>query len=668
LRKSPSNTSQNPQVQVLLATYNGEKYLREFLQSLIAQVNVDIHVLVSDDGSTDSTINILEEYKKFFETFQVISGPKQGPAANFFHLLKNANCDYIALADQDDIWETNHLSESVFRLIEKRKNPALTFSRVMEFGDNVEECIWPKKIAKNVPGSYLFENCARGCTIVINRMALKTLQLDIPKNAIMHDWWMLLTIQAVGEISWSEDPEVRYRIHSNNVVGRRKQFRSRANELIINYSEMDWKPLRQLFELNQTFAWAYKKNFRDLYLRPIFYMAFVPARIRSSKSEDIILRIFFALNVFRTPSYFLHHLVRRLYSLFARATYDLSLLAKGMKRLVRPVLDKKSILKIENADLLSRKCERIAILVIYPKIELRQSIDRLISSLKDQNFLVLMVVNSNKDHESWINGFLYSNIVLLHRKNIGKDFGAYREAIQYLQKGNHLVDCKKLLIANDSVYYHPNSTNFLKNCLSSSEFWVSMFNSEEIKLHAQSFFELFDETIFKSKPFLNFWESYGNPEQRRKLIKNGELGLSQVLINEGFLPRSIVEIESLCSLSEFSNITDAERLALFAHTPPMKNASLKYEEQAAWLRVVRTFEERNLTHYLGLMCTRLLGTPLKLDLLRFGLVTEAALRDSLFQNGVSNLELESILLGAFSRSQIASENWIHKLWRSQGLL
>ena len=91
-------------VQVLLATHNGEKYLREFLESLVTQTGVIIELLVSDDNSTDGTIEILKMYEEKFASLSVFNGPEQGPARNFFSLLQKANSDYVALADQDDIW------------------------------------------------------------------------------------------------------------------------------------------------------------------------------------------------------------------------------------------------------------------------------------------------------------------------------------------------------------------------------------------------------------------------------------------------------------------------------------------------------------------------------------------------------------------------------------
>ena len=133
-----------PEVEVLLATFNGALYLSEFLNSLVQQHEVRIHLRVSDDGSTDGTLKIIDSYKNKFESCKIYSGPQKGPSANFFSLIEKATYDFVALADQDDIWLPNHLLSSIKRLSVTPDMPSMTFSAVMEFGKNLKsETIWP---------------------------------------------------------------------------------------------------------------------------------------------------------------------------------------------------------------------------------------------------------------------------------------------------------------------------------------------------------------------------------------------------------------------------------------------------------------------------------------------------------------------------------------------
>jgi glycosyltransferase involved in cell wall biosynthesis len=124
-----------PNIEVLLATYNGAAYLGAFLESLAQQVGVSIDLRVSDDGSTDSTLIILESYRESFNSLVVTAGPEKGPSENFFSLIAKAKSKYVALADQDDIWEPTHLINSIDRLASSGDVPALSFTRVSEFGE-----------------------------------------------------------------------------------------------------------------------------------------------------------------------------------------------------------------------------------------------------------------------------------------------------------------------------------------------------------------------------------------------------------------------------------------------------------------------------------------------------------------------------------------------------
>jgi glycosyltransferase involved in cell wall biosynthesis len=123
-----------PEVEVLLATFNGEKYLGEFLVSLSRQNDVIIHLRVSDDGSTDKTLDIINSHKDLFESCMIFSGPCNGPSANFFSLIEKATYEFVALADQDDVWLPHHLISSINRVSATPEVPSMSFSAVAEFG------------------------------------------------------------------------------------------------------------------------------------------------------------------------------------------------------------------------------------------------------------------------------------------------------------------------------------------------------------------------------------------------------------------------------------------------------------------------------------------------------------------------------------------------------
>jgi glycosyltransferase involved in cell wall biosynthesis len=233
-------------IDVLLATYNGEFFLEEFLDSLAAQEHVNIHLIVSDDGSTDSTLETIKCYQSKFKRVTILHGPKKGPTSNFFYLLRASEGSFIALADQDDIWNKHHLKNSIDR-IRNNKLPTMTYSAVEEFNHlNTDRTIWPTKYRGPEFPAIIFENTARGCTFVLNQGARELVNLKEPKNAIMHDWWILLLLQVYGQVFYEPKPEIQYRLHSKNFVGVPTR---RTLRFIETLKQGRWLPLVQLREL-----------------------------------------------------------------------------------------------------------------------------------------------------------------------------------------------------------------------------------------------------------------------------------------------------------------------------------------------------------------------------------------------------------------------------------
>ena len=237
---------QKDDIDVLLATHNGESFLNDFLDSLVEQEQVNIHLIVSDDGSTDSTLEIINSYKSMFKEITLLEGPKKGPMSNFFFLLRASKGIFIALADQDDIWNKDHLKNSINR-IRNSKVPSMTFTSVEQFEDLTQNTrIWPSQYSGPKFPGIIFENTARGCTFVLNQQARELVNLKEPKNAIMHDWWILLLVKVYGRVTFEPKPEIQYRLHSKNFVGV-------PNRTMLSFIKTlqrgKWLPLVQFQEL-----------------------------------------------------------------------------------------------------------------------------------------------------------------------------------------------------------------------------------------------------------------------------------------------------------------------------------------------------------------------------------------------------------------------------------
>lgn len=217
-------------VTVLLAVFSGEKYLREQIESILNQTVSDIKIVIRDDGSTDSSPQIIDNYaQKYPEKIFVLSGaPTGSAAANFGEMLKAVDDDYIMFSDQDDVWFPDKVRKTLDLMLKTENGendiPALvhtnlvvTDSRLKVISDSFFDYqkIYPEDLSLN---RLLVQNYVTGCTVMINR-ALKNRALPIPEGAAMHDWWLALSASAFGRIATENEPTIYYRQHSGNQVG-----------------------------------------------------------------------------------------------------------------------------------------------------------------------------------------------------------------------------------------------------------------------------------------------------------------------------------------------------------------------------------------------------------------------------------------------------------------
>lgn len=292
------------EIDVLLATYNGEKYLGDFLESLAAQEGVNINLKVSDDGSQDSTLDVISSFASRFHSFELLQGPRKGPASNFMELIKLSTSNFAALADQDDIWLPNHLLDSISRLTRMNQVPGLSFSSVIEFDTKnpQEEAIWPKRFPRKDVREILTENLARGCTIVLNKSALEIINKSRPRRIVMHDWWIFLTIFCVGEITWGNAPEIRYRLHDSNTVGVPSSQRERLGRWRKSFTSGSWQIYDQACEVLYCYGqymndekrielqtWCNQAGSRNL--RDKFALASYSGRYRTRILDEIAVRV-----------------------------------------------------------------------------------------------------------------------------------------------------------------------------------------------------------------------------------------------------------------------------------------------------------------------------------------------------------------------------------------
>lgn len=223
-------------VTVLMSTYNGEEYINTQIESLVSQRDVDIKILVRDDGSTDNTISILKEWQSK-GVLEFYSGSNIRPAKSFMELVYNApESNYYAFCDQDDVWEEDKLINAVNMLSEKDNNkPSLYFSRAKLVDKNLNYLGYSdSNPAYSLPGILLGSH-AIGCTMVFNRQLLNLLRENPPRSNILHDAWTIRVCLAVdGNVVFDKNSYINYRQHGNNVVGASKSNIKRYLRIINN--------------------------------------------------------------------------------------------------------------------------------------------------------------------------------------------------------------------------------------------------------------------------------------------------------------------------------------------------------------------------------------------------------------------------------------------------
>ncbi len=222
-------------VSIVMATYNGQSYIKEQIDSILSSDyrNFDLHIY--DDGSRDDTISILNEYKERHPgKVHVHQNQKNlGVTKNFLQGICNTNADYIMLSDQDDFWISDKISLTLKKIKEMEESspeglPLAVFTDaiVVDKDLNLINNSFFKSSALNPYkkdlAHLLMENKLIGCTVMINSSLREILRSrKLPKNARLHDGWISLIASAIGQVGYLDFPTLLYRQHDDNLVGNK---------------------------------------------------------------------------------------------------------------------------------------------------------------------------------------------------------------------------------------------------------------------------------------------------------------------------------------------------------------------------------------------------------------------------------------------------------------
>lgn len=218
-------------IAILMATYNGEKYICQQIDSILSQTCKDWELYIHDDGSTDNTIAVVESYvEKYPNKIHLIDGKSTGGAKyNFFYMFGQVEAPYYMTCDQDDVWLDKKIEltyDKMLTIENKADVPCLVYTelRVVDselntIADTMSE-YQSLDCHKRTINQFILQNSVTGCTMMVN-MALRDKMLHITDidNTIMHDWWAALVAAQFGKTAFIDEPTILYRQHGDNSLG-----------------------------------------------------------------------------------------------------------------------------------------------------------------------------------------------------------------------------------------------------------------------------------------------------------------------------------------------------------------------------------------------------------------------------------------------------------------
>lgn len=216
-------------IQVLLATYNGESFLKEQIDSVLSNfdkfASFDCCLLISDDASTDETVSIICDCQLKDERVIFLDGNRKGGVKeNFNYLIQSADADYIFFCDQDDVWLDNKIDLFIKKFESYGDRPLLIHSDLHVVDQQLktmsQSMFDTQKIFKNPTlGQLLVSNSVTGCVMAINKALLSKVKNKNFSVVVMHDWYIALVAKCFGEIIFLDSSTILYRQHGGNQVG-----------------------------------------------------------------------------------------------------------------------------------------------------------------------------------------------------------------------------------------------------------------------------------------------------------------------------------------------------------------------------------------------------------------------------------------------------------------
>lgn len=224
-------------ISVVMATYNGKKYIREQLESIFNQTCLPDEIIIADDCSSDETLDIVNEFKtqKNIKINSYSNPQNLGYIRNFKTAISKAKGDYIFLCDQDDIWENNKIEKTITIMERENAEIACTGFRLVDAnGDFIEDMSiynsdpicgyekWTNQVNKITAARLIWGNFSPGCTYCFSKRVQETFN-NLKNVEISHDFQLLIIGAYYHAAIYIDEPLSRYRLHGANTIGMNKK-------------------------------------------------------------------------------------------------------------------------------------------------------------------------------------------------------------------------------------------------------------------------------------------------------------------------------------------------------------------------------------------------------------------------------------------------------------
>lgn len=288
-------------ISILLATYNGESFLKAQLDSILNQSLLPDKIYIQDDASEDDTWGIIEEYKDKYPALIEAKRSKVNSGSakyNFMDMMINIKDDYVMLCDQDDIWLPNKIEVSLNKMQSMEEKwgkdtPILIHTDLKVVDENLDTI--HSSFKESMDADYtrtslnaaVIQNIITGCSAMYNR-ALADMIKEVPKDFVMHDWWLMLVAAAFGKIDHLDTATILYRQHGENEIGAKdvKSLRYKINRMINYIGVKD--AIEQTYGQAESFLNIYRNQLSEKDISLLDEYIKIPSKNKWNKWRTII--------------------------------------------------------------------------------------------------------------------------------------------------------------------------------------------------------------------------------------------------------------------------------------------------------------------------------------------------------------------------------------------